>query len=67
MAFDREKVLELASGQKIDSPTTPTAKDTGTVNSGDATTDGVIENNRTRIDEIEAALVELGMLNESGT
>jgi hypothetical protein len=39
-----------------------TAQDAGVVNSGDATTDGVIENNRTRIAEIEAALQTYGLL-----
>ena len=36
-----------------------TAKDTGTANSGDATTDGVIDNNRTRIEELEAMLKDV--------
>lgn len=35
---------------------TLTTTDTGTVNSGDGTTDGVIENLRTRLTEMETAL-----------
>jgi len=39
-----------------------TAKDAGVVNSGDATTDGVIANNRTRIEELEGRLQLYGLL-----
>lgn len=39
-----------------------TSKDGSTVNSGDATTDGVIENNRTRIEEIETRLQALNFI-----
>jgi len=39
-----------------------TTKDTGTANSGDATTDGIIDNNRDRIEEIETALKAVGIL-----
>lgn len=39
-----------------------TAENSGTVDSGDATTDAVIENLRTRIAEIEDALQDLGYL-----
>jgi hypothetical protein len=39
-----------------------TAENGGTVDSGDGTTDDVIEANRTRIGEIEAALEALGLL-----
>lgn len=38
-----------------------TAENAGTVNSGDGTTDDVIEANRTRIGEIEAILVANGL------
>jgi hypothetical protein len=43
-------------------PTSMTAKDAGTANSGDATTDGIIDNNRTRIEEIETQLKRLQIL-----
>lgn len=54
----------LRTGYGIGPNETPslTAKDTGTVNSGDSTTDGVIENNRTRIEELENMLIEAGLL-----
>ena len=39
-----------------------TAEDSGTVNSGDSGTDDVIEANRTRIGEIEAALQAADLL-----
>lgn len=39
-----------------------TAANAGVVNSGDGTTDDVIEANRTRIGEIETKLVALGLL-----
>lgn len=42
-----------------------TAANAGTVNSGDATTDDVIEANRTRIGEIEAILVANGLAEEA--
>jgi len=67
MAVDESKLRKLASGVPIDDQTTITKKDTGTVNSGDGATDTVIKNNRTRIDEIETELVNLGILTESGT
>lgn len=67
MAVDWNKLRNIASGVPVRDPMVLTAQDTGTVNSGDTTTDDVIENNRTRIDEIETALVDLGLLEESGT
>lgn len=43
-------------------PTALTAADAGVVNSGDATTDGVINNIRTRVGELETKLQALGLL-----
>lgn len=43
-------------------PTALTAADAGTINSGDATTDGVIGNLRTRLAELEAKFQALGLL-----
>jgi hypothetical protein len=37
-----------------------TASDTNTPNSGDATTDAIIANLQTRVDELEAILLSLG-------
>lgn len=56
---------ENASGvweRQTAAQTALTGKDAGAVNSGDATTDGVISNNRTRIEEIEVQLQALGIL-----
>lgn len=39
-----------------------TATDTSTVNSGDATTDTVIDNLRTRLSELESRLQDAGLL-----
>ena len=44
---------------------TMTAANAGAINSGDAGTDAVIANNRTRISEIEAILVSLFNLTHS--
>jgi hypothetical protein len=54
----------LRTAYGIGPNTTPslTAKDTGTANSGDAGTDSIIDNSRTRIEEIEDALKTLGLL-----
>ncbi len=46
----------------ITRPSALTAPNNGTVSSGDATTDGVIETMRTRIDELEGKLQSLGLL-----
>lgn len=46
----------------IDKQDALTAKNAGAVSTTDATTDAVIENNRTRIEEIEQALQNLGLL-----
>lgn len=54
--------LGFAGATPVVRPSALTAKDAGTANSGDATTDGVIDNNRTRIEEIEGALQALGLL-----
>lgn len=62
MAVDYSRLRALASGVPIPDATALTSKDSGAVNSGDATTDGVITNNRTRIEEIETKLQELGVL-----
>lgn len=43
-------------------PTAPTAANASVVNSGDATTDSVINNMRTRINELEAKLRSLGLI-----
>lgn len=43
-------------------PATLTTEDISTINSGDATTDDVIANLRTRLGELEAALQALGLL-----
>ena len=43
-------------------PTALTAEDAGTINTGDATTDDVIENMRTRIADIEGKLQSLGLI-----
>lgn len=43
-------------------PTALTAADAGVANSGDATTDGVIDNLRTRLGELETKLQSLGLL-----
>ena len=58
-----------ASGEimlRIDTEAKPdaalTAKDAGNANSGDSATDDIIDNNRTRIEEIEAALQREGVL-----
>ncbi len=48
-----------ATGTK---PAAPTAANAGTINSGDATTDAVIANMRTRIGELEAALRSLTLI-----
>lgn len=37
-----------------------TTSDTNTPNSGDATTDAIISNLQTRVDELEAALLSIG-------
>lgn len=46
----------------VTQPAALTAADAGTINSGDATTDAVIGNMRTRIGELEAKLKALGLL-----
>lgn len=46
----------------ISQPTALTAADAGAINSGDATTDGVIGNLRTRLGEIESKLQALGLI-----
>ncbi len=46
----------------ISQPTALTAADAGAINSGDATTDGVIGNMRTRLGEIESKLQALGLI-----
>jgi hypothetical protein len=54
--------LQTAYGIGPNETPSLTAKDTGTANSGDTGTDDIIDNNRTRIEEIEDALKALGLL-----
>jgi len=65
MAVDYSKLRSLASGVPVADPITLTAQDDSDVSGSGA--DAVIVNNRTRIDEIEGVLVDLGVLTESGT
>ena len=77
MLDGRNIQLAIGTGTKIGTTTTQklgffnaapvaqraamTAVNNGTVNSGDAVTDNVITNSRTRINEIEAGLETLGL------
>jgi hypothetical protein len=54
--------LGFYGATRITRPSALTAADSGTINSGDATTDGVIDNNRTRIGELETKLQALGLI-----
>ncbi len=65
MAVDYSKLRSLASGVPVAEPITLTPQDDSDVSGSGA--DAVIVNNRTRIDEIEGVLVDLGVLTESGT
>ena len=55
----RIKLIDLvyAKGEEL------TASDTNTPNSGDATTDNIIANLQTRVDELEARLQALNLIN----
>lgn len=53
---------DVAGGKTARNQTAVTAIDAGTADSGDATTDGVIDNNRTRLSEVIVALQDLGIL-----
>lgn len=54
---------QISGRDLLEAPQTAlTAEETGTVDSGDATTDDVINNIRIRVGEIETALQNLGLL-----
>jgi len=65
MAVDWSKLRSIASGVPVPDPATITAQETADASGSGA--DDVINNNKTRIDEIEAVLVDVGLLTESGT
>lgn len=65
MASKDPEAIKGISGGKPRPQAALTAANGGTINSGDATTDAVIGNNRTRIAELEAILEAHGMLPES--
>jgi len=51
-----DKAVGFYGNQPISQPSALTASDTNTPNSGDATTDAIIANLQTRVDELEAIL-----------
>lgn len=67
---DKDSANISASGQKVGfygvaavtRPTALTGSDTNTPNTGDATTDNIIANLQTRVDELETKLQSLGLL-----